>query len=149
PGGGVAGVLAHRPGLAPVHPGMDSARVGKLAGCSEVELLGQILVGVELGDLDARVGKAPGVVGPDDRGHGQALACLLRVAGAALGRGHAGDDKDRGGMLSACPPASSPAAPAFSAHTCAMSCSHAETESSAWTTWRRGHWRTSSTSATA
>ena len=71
--GGVAGVLAHRPGLLAVHLAVHAARVGEVAGLAQVELLGQVGLGVELGDLDPRVGEPAGVVGPDDRGDGQVL----------------------------------------------------------------------------
>ena len=79
--GGVAGVLAHRPRLLAVHLAVHAARVGELAGLAEVEIGGQVGLGVELGDLDARVGEAAGVVGADDRRDGQVLlgaAAMLR-----------------------------------------------------------------------
>src|SRR4051794_18680207 len=76
---------------------MDAARVGELAGRAEVELLGQISLGVELVDLDARVAETARVLGPHDGRDGQALGGLLAGARATLGGSHAGDDKDRRG----------------------------------------------------
>ena len=81
---GVARVLAHRPRAAAVHVRVHAARVGVLAGRAEplLEAGRHVLVGVGVLDLDARVGEAARIVGPDDRrdarlvvgrgGHGRA-----------------------------------------------------------------------------
>ena len=76
---------------------MDATRVRELAGNAQVELLGQILPGVELVDLDARVRETAGIVGPQYGRNGQALAGLPGGAPTTLGGSHAGDDKDRRG----------------------------------------------------
>ena len=59
-GGRVAGVLAHRPAAVAVHPLVDAAREGVLARLAEplLEVLRQVVLGVERLDLDARVGEA-------------------------------------------------------------------------------------------
>jgi hypothetical protein len=59
---------------------VDAARVGELARLAELELLREVFLAVELGDLDAGVGEPPRVVGTDDRRDGQAL--VAGVVGA-------------------------------------------------------------------
>ena len=83
---GVARVLAHRPLAAAVHVRVDAARVGVLARRAEplLEAGRHVLVRVGVLDLDARVGEAARVVGPDDR----------RDARLVVGRGGHGGFKD-------------------------------------------------------
>ena len=64
---GVARVLAHRPGLLPVHLPVHAAGVGEGPRLTEVEVLRQVRGVIELLDLDAGVGEAARVVGADDR----------------------------------------------------------------------------------
>src|SRR5207245_6942439 len=71
-GRGVAGVLAHGPGLLAVHLAVDAARIGIFTGLAERERLGQVVLRVQLPDLDARVGEAAWVVRTDDRRDGEA-----------------------------------------------------------------------------
>ena len=129
---GVARVLAHRPRLLAVHLAVHAARVGELAGLAELELLRQVGLGVELGDLDPRVGEAARVVGPDDRGDGQVLLVAWPVGGSrsrrkGSSRADSADSTSSTGILPQWPPVWSPAAPASSARICATSCSRAGT----------------------
>ena len=80
---GVAGVLAHRPRLLAIHLAVHAARVGELPRLAEVEVRGQVGLGVELGDLDPRVGEAARIVGADDRRDGQVLLRGVIVGNAA------------------------------------------------------------------
>src|ERR687895_1994280 len=69
PRAGVAGVLAHRPLAPPVHVRVDAAREGVSARPAQplLELGRHVLVGVDVLDLDARVGEAARVFRADDR----------------------------------------------------------------------------------
>ena len=86
PGARVAGVLAHRPQLPPVHVGVDAAGVGVIPGLAEAsrQVLGQVLLGVLPVDLDPGVGEPTRIVGTDDRGDRAVLV------GVAMARGYPG-----------------------------------------------------------
>ncbi len=91
--GGVAGVLAHRPQLAAVHLAVHAAGVGVLTRLAELELRGEVRLGVQRGDLDPGVGEAAGVFGSDDGGDGEALGLVPGApTGTARGGGHWLDD---------------------------------------------------------
>ena len=76
-GGGVAGVLAHRPAALAVHLAVDAAGEGELARLAEVEVLGQVRLRVERLDLDPGVREAAGVVRADDRRDGEVGRVLV------------------------------------------------------------------------
>src|SRR5690349_11355156 len=60
---------------------MHASRVRVLPRLAQIELLGQVLLGVEPLDLDARVREVARVVGPDDRSNREALLrCRVLVA---------------------------------------------------------------------
>ena len=71
---------------------MGPARVGELARLAQLQLVREVRLGVQRGDLDPRVGEAAGIVGPDDRGDGE----LVLVVGTARVRSMVAmsDDKD-------------------------------------------------------
>ena len=76
-GGGVAGVLAHRPAALAVHLAVDPAREGKLARLAEVEVLGHVRLVVERLDLDPGVREAARIVRADDRRDGEVGRVLV------------------------------------------------------------------------
>src|SRR6185437_1032476 len=67
------------------------------AGLAEIQLPGEVVLGVELRDLDAGVGEAARVVGADDRRDRDGVGGVLVASrGGRRFGGHGTDDMERG-----------------------------------------------------